>query len=165
MINRFTQAQGPTVADVAAGELIEFADRFDTVAGYLAGDIRYLCRDEYEPTTIATPGGDVVNQCKTDTEEAFAWTAEAGPKIVAVCPKFWTAIGQSERSAVLLHEAVHGTITRPQGSAIHPLSTPAERAANAACYEHFVADLFGFAAPTANCPMYDGSSPPASGLP
>jgi hypothetical protein len=143
--NRFTGALRATEEQAAQEEIEVIGDRFSRIRDFLAGSIRYKCRDAGSNYVLGgcaghcSPAGRVAESCVPDDQ-----------RTIGLCPPFWGLASDQQRAGALIHEAFHMRLNF--GS--HGSANRNQRGANPECYTSMVADTFGFAPFDARCPPF-----------
>jgi len=141
--NRFTGAIRPTRRQAASEEMARLSDRFNTLATYLAGPIRYRCRQVGQLVMF----GGCTDRCKA---HYLAITCiPTDNRTIVICPGFWALNNRDQQAGVIIHETVHMRFNfKSEDSA-----TLAQRGRNAECYATFAAQHYNFIPSDPSCPL------------
>jgi hypothetical protein len=140
--NRFTGAVRPTRRQAASEEMAFLSNRFNILANYLAGPIRYRCRRRGQWVTFGSCtdrclNGDVAISCVPNDN-----------RTIVICPGFWDLDNRDHRAGALIHEAVHMRFNFGP----HNFANPVQRGRNPECYSTFAGYHFQFRPINYRCP-------------
>ncbi len=140
--NRFTGDSFATQNEAEARELESLSTRFDNLLSYLDAGIRYVANDS---TRVRL--GTCRDRCSAHPGWG-AWTcAERATHAIALCPIFWSS-STDEQAVMIVHELAH----QRYGLTAHNFGSQRQRARNPECYASYIADAFGFAPFSGQCP-------------
>lgn len=140
--NRFSGATFATTNLATESELNSLSTRFENLQSYLGAGIRYLSNNTANIN---------IGSCRTHCSAHPGWGAwtcpERGSHAIGLCPPFWNAT-RGEQGTMIIHELAHQRYQLEN----HNFGSLRQRGNNPECYASYVADLFGFASYSGQCP-------------